>query len=276
MMRRIVVVALLLPFSYSVDTTGSCDDSKPPPTPRPWTGNWGSQLSDGLSKVRESTENIASKAVDTGAAYASKAVDTGASYNEVLQHTITEWKNTPNPDLSEKFILHLKSKGYLVEENNANNSTYFLNGKSKSIAIPLWLPDSSGKNHVYCAMVSIAPDQSSLDENGKAEMVSIVYFFFSETPDKPIVDRQVPLATKIPIPGLSISLPRLEDYGSGGLFLEVNPKIDAVTQKMIYTITIEAGYKIGLSGIVEKYFAAQLYSFDTNFGGICEQPTQQG
>ena len=257
MMRRIVVVALLHPFSYSVDTTGSCDDSKPPPTPRPWTGNWGSQLSDGLSKVRESTENIASKAVDTGAAY-----------NEVLQHTITEWKNTPNPDLSEKFILHLKSKGYLVEENNANNSTYFLNGKSKSIAIPLWLPDSSGKNHVYCAMVSIAPDQSSLDENGKAEMVSIVYFFFSETPDKPIVDRQVPLATKIPIPGLSISLPRLEDYGSGGLFLEVNPKIDAVTQKMIYTITIEAGYKIGLSGIVEKYFAAQLYSFDTNFGGI--------
>jgi len=256
-MRRIVVVALLLPFSYSVDTTGSCDDSKPPPTPRPWTGNWGSQLSDGLSKVRESTENIASKAVDTGAAY-----------NEVLQHTITEWKNTPNPDLSEKFILHLKSKGYLVEENNANNSTYFLNGKSKSIAIPLWLPDSSGKNHVYCAMVSIAPDQSSLDENGKAEMVSIVYFFFSETPDKPIVDRQVPLATKIRIPGLSISLPRLEDYGSGGLFLEVNPKIDAVTQKLIYTITIEAGYKIGLSGIVVKYFAAQLYSFDTNFGGI--------
>lgn len=251
------IVALLLPFSYTVYTTSSCDDSKPPPTPRSWTGNWGSQLSNGISKVRESTEKIASKAVDTGAAY-----------NGVLQNAITAWKNTPTPDLSEKFILHLKSKGYLVEENNANKFNIFFNGKSKSIAIPLWLPDSSGKNHLYCAMVSIVPDQSSLDENGKAEMVSIVKFFFSETPDKPIVDSQVPLATKIPIPGLAISLPGVEDYGSGGLFLEVKPKTDAVTQKPIYTITIEAGYKLDLSGIVKKHFTAQLYSFDTNFGGF--------
>ena len=294
-MMKKVTAALLLPFSYAVYTTSFCDDEKPPPTPPSWTGNWGSQLSNGLSKVRESTENIASKAADTGAAYngvlskvresagniASKAADMRAAYNEVLQNKITAWKSMPTPDLPDSFIKHLKSKGYLDEENTGKNSTYFLNEKSKSVAIPLWLPDSSVKNHLYCVIVGVVSDQSSLDENGRAEVVSYVNFFFSETPDKPIFERQVPLATKIAVPGLAINLPGFEDYGSGGLFLEVKPKEDTVTQKMICTITIEAGYSLDLSAIVKKkfpgierkelyeiehmYFGARLYSFDTNF-----------